>query len=213
VGDDPQAGKYNFPKANRFDLVLTPHLPYIDLYKQYGANARWWTQACDIDYLNQVQDVPIVYQCGSTCGPRGNGLTERVKEALGDQFIYDRYYYNKDHTRRLKSFRMIFHHSQYQEIGRRIMEGTGCGKLVICDRLPENTGLSKLFTEGEEIVYFDSADDCIDKIKYYASNDEERERIALNGYNKVMANHTVKNRVDQLLQLCCEIRPELRERL
>lgn len=198
-GDDPQALRSNFAKAHKFDLVLTPHLPCISFYQQYNINAHWWTQSCDIDYLNAVQDVPIEFDAVSTCGPRGNGLTEAIKKELGDHFVYDRYYYNKDHTRRLKSGKMIFHHSQFKEIGRRIMEGMGCKKLVITDRLPNEVGLNELFVDGQDIIYYDNAQDAIDKINYYAAHDDEREEIALNGYNKVIANHTVAKRVDQLL--------------
>lgn len=200
AGDDPQAFRANISKAGKFDLVLTPHLPCVEQYQKYGINAKWWTQSCDIDYLDQVTDVPIIFGAVSTCGPRGNGLTEKVKEALGNDFVYDRYYYNKDHTRRLKSGKIVFHHSQYGEIGRRVMEGMGCKKLVICDRLQKEVGLDSIFEENKEIVFYDSADDAIEKIKYYLSHDEERESIAEAGFNKVMQNHSVKARVDQLEQ-------------
>jgi hypothetical protein len=196
AGDDPQNFRLNSAKANKFNLVLSPHLPCIKWYH----NAKWWTQACDIDYLNEVENQPIQFDAVSTCGYRGNGLTEELKKELGDRFVYDRFYYNKDHTRRLKSGKMVFHCSQYKEIGRRIMEGMGCGKLVITDRLPQECGLDALFKDGEEIIYYDNAKDAIDKINYFASHNQEREEIALNGYKKVMENHTVPVRIKELLQ-------------
>jgi len=71
-----------------------------------------------------------------------------------------------------------------------------CGKMVITDRLPEVTLMQTLFVDGQDIVYYDTAEDAIDKIRYYASHDEEREKIAASGYAKVMAEHTVAKRVD-----------------
>jgi spore maturation protein CgeB len=58
-----------------------------------------------------------------------------------------------------------------------------------------------LFKENEDIVYFDSLDECVSKINYYSSNDEERIRIANNGYKKVIANHTTTQRVNKLLSI------------
>jgi len=41
----------------------------------------------------------------------------------------------------------------------------------------------------------------MEKLSYYAENHEERERIALNGYNKVMNNFTQVQVVGRLLEL------------
>jgi spore maturation protein CgeB len=80
-----------------------------------------------------------------------------------------------------------------------------CRKLVITDRLPEETNINQLFVENEDIVYYDSADEAIDKIKYYLENESEREKIANSGYAKVMKDHTAKARVDALLKVYEEL--------
>ena len=74
-----------------------------------------------------------------------------------------------------------------------------CGKLVITDRLVEETGLSEMFIEGEDIIYYDAMFDCIDKMNYYNENEEERERIAHNGMMKVLHNYTQIQVVDKLI--------------
>ena len=41
--------------------------------------------------------------------------------------------------------------------------------------------------------------DCINKMNEYSSNDKERNKIAENGYRKVLDNHTQIQRVDFII--------------
>jgi spore maturation protein CgeB len=41
--------------------------------------------------------------------------------------------------------------------------------------------------------------DCIEKINYYNENEQERERIAFNGMQKVLNNYTQIQVVDKLI--------------
>ena len=57
--------------------------------------------------------------------------------------------------------------------------------MVLCDKLNKSKKLEEVFTDGEDIVYYDDIVDCINKINYYNENDEERERIVTNnGFKK-----------------------------
>ena len=95
---------------------------------------------------------------------------------------------------------MVIQHSSWGEITRRIFEGMACGKLVITDKLLPETQLENLFTDGEDIILYNSLQDCAEKIAYYNNNPEEREKIAWSGYQKVINNHTQKQRVDLIIQ-------------
>ena len=94
---------------------------------------------------------------------------------------------------------MVIQNSRWKEITRRIFEGMACGKLVITDRLSNETGLSEMFIDGEDIIYYDEMFDCIEKMNYYNENEEERERIAHNGMMKVLHNYTQIQVVDKLI--------------
>jgi spore maturation protein CgeB len=124
---------------------------------------------------------------------------------LGDRFNNERYFFGEDHAKRLMLGRIVFQCSQFSEITRRIFEGMACGRMVLTDRLPEATRIQELFVDGEDIVYYDDADDAIEKINYYINNEEERERIAANGKSKVLAEHTVSHRVDALERIIKEV--------
>ena len=61
--------------------------------------------------------------------------------------------------------------------------------------------LESFFRVGEEIVAYKDADELIDKLRYYLDRDEERKRIALNGYCRVMRDHRIRHRLHQAADL------------
>lgn len=61
--------------------------------------------------------------------------------------------------------------------------------------------LSLHFVAGEDFVYYDNIDDLIAKVGYYLSHEEERMKIAKNGYEKVKNHHTYRHRVREMLEI------------
>lgn len=53
--------------------------------------------------------------------------------------------------------------------------------------------LDSFFDVGNEIVGYRSADDLIDKMRFYLANDSERERIAVAGFSRVMRDYRIAN--------------------
>jgi len=51
--------------------------------------------------------------------------------------------------------------------------------------------LEAFFDEGDEIVGYSNADDLVDKIRFYLSNEAERVRIARNAYRRVMKDYRI----------------------
>ena len=202
AGDEPQSHRQHLAKAFRVHYVLSPDRQCVQRYNDMGCKAIWWTHHADTRLFYPNSNVPEIFDCVTTCGPRGGGLTEIIKEAFGERFNNERYFYGADHAKRLNMGKIVFQKSQFNEITRRVFEGMLCGKMVITDRLPPETGLQDLFIDGLDIVYYDNAQDAIDKIRYYASHDSERLAIAENGYKKVLENHTCSQRVDDILGVC-----------
>jgi len=63
----------------------------------------------------------------------------------------------------------------------RVFEALGSGSFMLSDDgiYPEH------LVAGEDFVTYKNNKDMIEKIDYYLKNDNEREEIALNGYNKI----------------------------
>ncbi len=55
------------------------------------------------------------------------------------------------------------------------------------------------FEPGVDYAYYDSYEDLLMKIEYYLTHEEERQTIARNGYEKVKAYHTYRNRFDTII--------------
>ena len=64
----------------------------------------------------------------------------------------------------------------------RVLDCMACGGFVLTNWQPE---IEDIFCEGEDIVTFKSLQECMDKTAYYLQHEEERQRIAAAGQNKV----------------------------
>ena len=76
----------------------------------------------------------------------------------------------------------------------RLFELPGNGVMQLSDG---GEYLSAFFEVGEEIVRYSTGDELVDLIRYYLAHDEERRRIALNGYRRVMKEHRIGDRLLQ----------------
>lgn len=55
------------------------------------------------------------------------------------------------------------------------------------------------FIPGTDFAYYESKEDLLNKINYYLTHEDERAAIAKNGHNKVVANHTFRHRIQEML--------------
>jgi glycosyltransferase involved in cell wall biosynthesis len=198
-GDDPQNFERNSPKAGRFHLTITPDKRCAEEYNKRGINSLWITHFADTAVqfpLNKEPEYVAVTSRGYGNSEFLDYLTRWAEGGVGNKNGMDA----EEHTKFLNSGLMVIQNSRWKEITRRIFEGMACGKLVLTDKLPEETGLSEMFIDGEDIVYYDDMFDCIEKMNYYNENEEERERIAHNGMMKVLHNYTQIQVVDKLIE-------------
>lgn len=76
----------------------------------------------------------------------------------------------------------------------RLFELPGNGVMQISDG---GEYLNDFFEVGQEIVSYSDCDELIEKLHYYMEHDEERRRIALNGYRRVLRDHRFAMRMKQ----------------
>jgi len=201
-GDDPQSFGYNHQKAvtGNFDIILSPDIRCVQQYTKEGYNAMWFPHFADTAmYPDKVYN--IVPDLDAVCTRDvSDKFFQSVKTRLGKRFDTRSGLHALEHSSYLRRGKIVLQNSQYKEVTRRIFEGMLANRMVIADRPDKDTRIDLIFEEGKEIVYFDSLDDCIDKVNYYTNNELERLKIAQAGYNKVMKYHTATTRVKSLLK-------------
>lgn len=96
------------------------------------------------------------------------------------------------------------HSSTYHEgvnpygdfVNPRTFEIAACEGFQLVDHRSE---MAELFRIGEEMVCFEDLNDMRHKIKYYLDNPEERYKIARQGRERVVSDHTYKHRMEEML--------------
>jgi len=78
----------------------------------------------------------------------------------------------------------------------RVFEILACGAFQLCD---DQRDVFTLFQDGRDLVKFTNGDDLVAKVKYFLAHPEERKAIAAQGRKTVLARHTYRHRIEELL--------------
>lgn len=112
-----------------------------------------------------------------------------------------------DYVKVYNQSKIVLNQSAKRDVNFRTFEALGCGSFLLTERV-EN-GLSDLFSEGTHLVLYEKNNihQIVQTIRYYLKHDEERERIAAQGMNEVLTNHTSKRRVETMNTLFLQCDP------
>ncbi|MCR5128366.1 MAG: DUF3880 domain-containing protein [Lachnospiraceae bacterium] len=83
-------------------------------------------------------------------------------------------------------------------IPQRAMDIMGCGGFLLSNYQPD---LCDEFVAGKDFVYYESIEHAVELTGYYLEHDEERKRIAENGYEKVRKSHNFRVKCEQILEI------------
>ena len=78
----------------------------------------------------------------------------------------------------------------------RLFQVASCGGFQLTDQRED---VGRMFTEGKEIVTYRDASECRRRIEYYLAHPEERAEIAAAGRRRAHQDHTVSERLRELL--------------
>jgi len=167
----------------------------------------------DVDILAGKRDIDVIFI--GALHPNKMQLLATVKKALGRRFwlhgltgLKKNIYFNLKYGfpgwvspipfthyvslyQRAKVGINVHNRGDYTVGGYRMFDLPANGVMQITDG---GQYLEQFFSVGQEVVSYKTADELIDKIKYYLAHDEERERIALNGFRRVWKDY----RIDKL---------------
>ena len=79
----------------------------------------------------------------------------------------------------------------------KVFEGGACKTFVLTEYCDE---YEHLFKVNKEIVMFEGKEDLLKKIRYYLTNEKEREKIAENDYNKIIRDYNLDTDLTQIFK-------------
>lgn len=218
----PMAGSTYFPG---FDIIFSSFPHYVAEFRKQGLTAFYQPLAFDPRVLANIgrpeRDLSVTFIGGVSGHHRGgNKILESIAETVPIQF----WGYGSDELpansalRRahrgeawgLDMFRLLARSritvNRHIDVAgnyannMRLFEATGCGALLITD-YREN--LNELFTIGEEVVAYRSAEECAGLIQYYQEHPKEARSIAEAGRRRTLRHHTFNQRMaetDEILR-------------
>ena len=81
-------------------------------------------------------------------------------------------------------------------IPQRVLDILSCGGFCISNY---QTELAEYMEDGKDMVMYVSMEDLADKVSYYLVHEEERQKIAQNGYEKVCRYFALENRIQEMV--------------
>lgn len=61
-------------------------------------------------------------------------------------------------------------------------------------------GLERYYDIGRDLAIYTSVDELVEQIRYYLENEQEREKVALSGYEKTLLEHTFSKRFSSIIK-------------
>lgn len=211
---------YHSPAYSR-DMGMSEKLMYvgaknIDLWMLALFEAMFDHTKTGKNILEGKRDIDVIFVGALHVGKMP--LLAKVKKALGDRMkicglssLKRNLYFNAKYGfpgwvrpikftayvplyQRSKIGINVHNRGDYTVGGYRLFELPGNGVMQISDG---GEYLSAFYKVGDKVIGYKDVDDLIDKVRYYLDHDDERRRIALNGYRRVMADHTFASRMQR----------------
>lgn len=184
--------------AKRFNLVFTAMKPFVPRFYQKGSkNVFWIPVACDPVIHGKKRNQKL-YDIGFV-GTLSNSRKRRnlIKKLKGRfQFYYERCFLERM-SEVFSQSKIVFNVQPTLGFNMRVFEAMASGSMLLTDET-DGSGLSELFEDGRHLILYRNEADILNLADYYLNHDEERERIAQEGMEEVLARHTYDHRVQEI---------------
>ena len=209
-GQDGDSYPYRLEMAKKFSKVFVAQKRAQEEFKRDGVDAEWLPHAFEPEAYHDLtqrdeQGRPTPFKFASKkydiCFV-GHVNSENRVDFLDRMFKeFKNYYYGQrtfQHAaEKYCQSRIVLNISMTDDLNMRVFEAMGSGSFLLTNWIPT---IEEFFEDGKHLALYRSVDEAVDKAKYYLSHDSERERIAQAGFEEVMKNHTIDNRVGRILE-------------
>jgi len=212
---------FNKYKLRNFDLILTSFPHFVQKFKDLGINSEYLRIGFEKSILEKLKKSEKQYNAVFVGGMSRNHIkfldtfeylaenTEidfwgyGLKNTSPDSPIRKRHHgeawgidmYNILYNSKISINRHI-NAAENNANNMRMYESTGVGTMLITDH---KDNISEFFEVGKEIETYKSKEELLEKVKYYLSHEEEREKIAKAGQERTLKDHTYEKRMIELV--------------
>jgi glycosyltransferase involved in cell wall biosynthesis len=209
VLSDVHIGSWREQVARFFDMVFISQIDYVTHYQHIvGHNQVYWLpHSIDPRVMHDLH-LPRIYDVGFVGATgRSHRKTPRMRrlklitERYTTNDVYrtaHQFYTHAEVAEVYSQSRIVVNTSIAGEVTMRILEGAGCGALVLTETRTE--ALGDMFVPGRDLVTYSNDTDLIELIDYYLAHEDERTRIAQAGHDRVHNCHTVAQRANTITE-------------
>jgi len=180
----------NLEKIYDLTFIGQPHgkrKKIIKKIKKAGLKINCWGKGWPRGRISQEEMIKIFSQSKINLNFSNSSIRPPLK-AIGGIFLGRHW---------ISNLRSFINRRRRKQIKGRNFEIPGCKGFLITDSADN---LEDYYQDGKEIVIYKDVDDLIDKIKYYLTCPEERERIAEAGYQRTLKDHTYEKRFQKIFK-------------
>lgn len=210
-----------------YDLMLSSFPHFVGRFKKLGIHAEYFRLGFENRVNKEVgmpeRTIPVSFIGGYE---KTHGTGTETLEAVGKahsvqfygygveklekgSFIRKNYFgevWGLDMYRVLSKSRITLNRhinvSENYANNMRLYEATGMGCCLVTD-WKEN--LSQLFEVDQEVIAYQSKEECIEKVKWLVDHPLESEKIGFKGQARTLKQHTYKDRMVQLAEIIKKI--------
>jgi spore maturation protein CgeB len=187
-------------EAKNSNFVFCPLMQGVREFAQHGIKATWLSQGCDPE-IHRRLSLPRDYAIGFV------GTDGGVPRKFYLQELRERYPYSYiGHAPYLKMSEIYsrskigFNYTNQQDL-MRSYEIMACGALLLMYLTSDENSAQLGYQEGVHFVGFGHPRELFEKIRYYLTHDEERQRIAEAGYQLTVTSHRYVDRMRELFKI------------
>jgi spore maturation protein CgeB len=214
--DDPDASRtLSEPVAAYYDVCAISNPACIEMYKSWGCKevffwplgALHFEDGCEFNSTGETKrDVAVVF-VGSKLGIprvrfigkylglyRKKAFMERIERSVPELVAYGAGwgtgFINDENVPNLymRSRIGLNVHNSIGPVNGRLYDLAAFGVMQLCDN---KANLNMVFEEDKEIVGYDTAEECVDLIRYYLAHSDEASAIAAAGRQRYLRDYTM----------------------
>lgn len=185
-----------------FDFVFVAQKSYREDY-EYDASRQivtWLPLFCNpkrdrYSPLSKIYDLSFVGALNVRWKPERSRFLEAVSHRI------PLYTTSGEYVSVFNRSKVVLNECAADDVNFRVFEALACGSLLLTERV--GNGFEELFQDRTHLVMYDRSnlDQIVELAHYYAGHEQEREAIAFQGRQLVLASHTTINRAQTIVEV------------